>query len=255
MNASEGYVRTFVRSHVAHVEFHHPQGNALPSKLLLALSDAISDSGKDPGTRVLVLRSSGEKTFCAGASFDELDSITDLESGKRFFMGFARVINAMRTCPKLIIGRVQGKCVGGGVGLASAVDHCLATDTAGVRLSELAIGIGPFVIGPAVERKIGSSAFSRLAIDAGNWQDAQWAMQQGLYAKTFPTLEALDEAVEDLATTLAGYNPEAMSELKRILWRGTDDWDRLLEERAGISGRLAISEFTRNAMNAFKKRT
>jgi methylglutaconyl-CoA hydratase len=206
----------------------------------------------DSETVVIVLRSEGEKAFCAGASFDELIAIQDLEGGTRFFSGFAHVINAMRKSSKLIIGRVQNKAVGGGVGVASSVDYCFATTKASVKLSELAVGIGPFVVGPAVQRKMGLSAMSQLAINATEWQSAQWAKEKGLYAEVFETEEAMDAAIDALAQKLVNSNPEAMAELKNIFWQGTENWDELLVERAGISGRLVLSDFTRNAISKFK---
>jgi methylglutaconyl-CoA hydratase len=237
---------------VCTVEFGHPASNSLPGAVLRKLATSITEAGRDDRTKVIVLRSGGDRAFCAGASFDELVSIEDEAQGLTFFSGFALVINAMRTCPKLIIGRVQGKAVGGGVGLASAVDYCLATSHASVKLSELAVGIGPFVVGPAVERKIGTSAMSQLAIDATEWRSAEWAEQRGLYAAVLPDAAALDAAVEALALRLAGSNPEAMAELKRVFWSGTDHWDELLAERAAISGRLVLSDFTRQAIARFK---
>jgi methylglutaconyl-CoA hydratase len=239
---------------IATIEFGHPMSNSLPGKILQLLADTITQLGKDDAVKVIVLRSAGEKAFCAGASFDELISIQDLETGKKFFSGFANVINACRKCPKFIIGRVQGKAVGGGVGVASAVDYCLATKNAEVKLSELAVGIGPFVVGPAVERKIGVSGMSQLAIDATSWRSADWAQQHGLYAGVFETTEAMDAEIETLAVKLAGSNPEAMSMLKATFWAGTDHWDTLLTERAGMSGQLVLSDFTVNAINAFKKK-
>ena len=239
---------------IATVEFGHPLSNSLPGKILHKLADTITEMGKNDAVKVIILKSAGEKAFCAGASFDELISIQDLEVGTTFFSGFANVINASRKCPKLIIGRVQGKAVGGGVGMASAVDYCLATKYAEVKLSELAVGIGPFVVGPAVERKIGTSAMSQLAIDATSWQSAEWAMNKGLYASVFDTTEAMDEAIDKLANTLAESNPEAMAMLKTIFWQGTENWDSLLAERAGMSGKLVLSDFTVNAIQKFKKK-
>lgn len=253
MDESKGYVRVSKEGSVATIEFHHPQGNSLPGELLRSLAETIRQVGDDREAKVVVLRSAGERTFCAGASFDELRSIRDEDTGKLFFMGFAQVINAMRKCPKFIIGRIQGRCVGGGVGLASATDYCMAVEGASVKLSELAVGIGPFVVGPAVERKVGKSAFSELAIDAGRWRDASWARSKGLFNELFSDAATLDDALSERAGTLAKSNPEAMAELKRIFWQGTDDWDVLLEERAGISGRLVLSEFTRNALEEFGK--
>ena len=203
---------------------------------------------------MIVLKSSGEKAFCAGASFDELISIKDLETGLHFFSGFASVINACRKAPKFIIGRVQGKAVGGGVGMASAVDYCLATKYADVKLSELAVGIGPFVVGPAVERKIGLSAMSELAINATEWRTAEWAKHKGLYTDVFETAEEMDAEIEKLAVKLAKSNPEAMAMLKSVFWQGTEHWDTLLVDRAGMSGKLVLSDFTVNAINAFKQK-
>lgn len=250
---ADGYVNASTAdSGVCTIEFGHPASNSLPGYLLRELADTITQAGHDSETKVIVLRSGGDRAFCAGASFDELVAIEDETQGLGFFSGFALVINAMRTCPKLIIGRVQGKAVGGGVGLASAVDYCLATKHAFVKLSELAVGIGPFVVGPAVERKIGVSAMSQLAIDAAEWRSAEWAEQRGLYAAVLPDATALDAAVDALARRLATSNPEAMAELKRVFWAGTDHWDALLAERAAISGRLVLSDFTRNAIAQFK---
>lgn len=237
---------------IATVVFHHPLSNSLPGRVLKKLADTITDLGNNDEAKVIVLKSEGGRAFCAGASFDELISIKDLDTGKKFFMGFANVINACRKCPKLIIGRVQGKTVGGGVGLASAVDYCYATKFSAIKLSELAIGIGPFVVGPAVERKVGTSAMSQLAINATEWQSAEWAKEKGLYAELFDSVEEMDNAVEALADQLSKSNPEAMKLLKGIFWEGTNDWDALLESRAAMSGELVLSDFTINAINKFK---
>lgn len=234
------------------ITFGHPMSNSLPGKILRKLAETISELGENDAVKVILLRSSGERAFCAGASFDELISIEDLETGHHFFSGFALVINACRKCPKLIIGRVQGKAVGGGVGLASSVDYCFATNRAEVKLSELAVGIGPFVVGPAVERKIGLAAMSELAINASEWRSAEWAKEKGLYTNTYEDAETMDRAIDQLIQQLLQSNPEAMMELKRIFWQGTENWDQLLMERASISGRLVLSDFTRNAISAFK---
>ncbi len=251
----QGHVEYSVdASGIATLEFGHPLSNSLPGKILQKLADTITDLGAREEVKVIVLRSSGDRAFCAGASFDELISIEDFETGKKFFSGFASVINACRKCPKLIIGRVHGKAVGGGVGVASAVDYCYATQYADVKLSELAVGIGPFVVGPAVERKIGTSAMSQLAINATEWRSAQWARENGLYAELHNSVEEMDERIRELVTKLAGSNPEAMRLLKTSFWEGTEDWDELLLERAAMSGKLVLSDFTVNAINAFKKK-
>jgi methylglutaconyl-CoA hydratase len=236
---------------VATINFYHPAQNSLPAALLGQLTHQIELAGNNSQTRVIVLKSGGERTFCAGASFDEILQIKDKEAGAIFFSGFARVINACRKSPKIIIARVQGKAVGGGVGLAAAADYCMATEAAAIKLSELAIGIGPFVISPAVIRKVGLPAFSQLTIRASDFQPAQWAKDKGLYNEVYADITSLDEAVNTLAEKLASYHPEALAGLKQILWEGTDDWDNVLNERAAISGELVLSEFTQQALQRF----
>ena len=248
----EGYVKsTILKKRLLEIEFFHPKHNSLPSNLLKELADTITAAGTNDDIQVIILKSGGNRTFCAGASFDELISIEDFPTGKRFFMGFANVINACRKCPKLIIGRVQGKSVGGGVGVSSAVDYCLASKYAAVKLSELNVGIGPFVVGPAVERKIGLSAMSQLTINANTFQSASWAKDKGLYADVFETVEELDEAVLKLADYLLSTNPEAQSLLKGVFWENSKHWDELLESRAEVSGKLVLSDFTKQALARF----
>jgi methylglutaconyl-CoA hydratase len=248
----QGHVSLHVEGGIGTITFFHPAHNSMPGKLLAELTDTITKAGQNAEIKVIVLQSEGEKTFCAGASFDELISIKDTETGHRFFMGFANVINACRKCPKLIIGRVQGKAIGGGVGIASATDYCYAVKSASAKLSELAVGIGPFVVGPAVQRKVGLSAFSQMAINATKFFDADWAREKGLYAEVFDTVDQMDTAIGELAATLSNSSPEAMSDLKKVCWEGCENWDELLSIRAGISGRLVLTDFTVNAINKFK---
>ena len=250
----EAYVKITTENSVGTIEFFHPQSNSLPGHILAELASTISNAGEDENIKVIVLKSAGERTFCAGASFDELVAIDTPENGTKFFSGFANVINAARKCPKFIIGRVQGKAVGGGVGMASATDYCFATKFASAKLSELAIGIGPFVVGPAVERKLGTSAFSAMTINATKWFDASWAREKGLYTEVFDSVDEMDAEIEKLATTISNSNPEAMEALKKVMWQGTDHWDTLLIERAVSSGTLVLSDFTRNAISKFKKK-
>ncbi len=250
----KGTVEISINNEIGTITFGHPQSNSLPGALLQLLANTITDLSKEASVKVIILQSLGDKTFCAGASFDELVAISDLETGKTFFSGFANVINACRKSSKLIIGRIQGKAVGGGVGIASAVDYCFATTNAAIKLSELAVGIGPFVVGPAVQRKIGLSAMSELAINATSWRSAEWAMQKGLYNEIFETTSEMDSAIQSLAHKLSNSNPAAMQELKQVFWEGTEDWDSLLVSRASISGKLVLSDFTREAISTFKSR-
>jgi len=249
----QGHIKCDISDKVATIEFFHPAHNSLPSKLLAELSDTILNCGKDENVLLIVLKSAGERTFCAGASFDELVSIENEVEGKKFFLGFANVINAIRTCGKIVIGRVQGKAVGGGVGLASATDYCMATKYASVKLSELAVGIGPFVIGPAVQRKIGLASFSHLAINATEWQTAEWAKSKGLFQEVFESTEQLDAYLESFISTLKTMNPIALDGLKKIFWEGTDNWNNLLETRAETSGKLVLSDFSKKTIKGFLK--
>lgn len=252
MTTQLGSVSSQTDRGICTITFEHPSHNSLPGYLLAELAGTIHAAGEDDAVEVIVLKSGGDRTFCAGASFDELIQIEDETTGKHFFMGFANVINACRTCPKLIIGRVQGKAVGGGVGLASAVDICYGTKYSAIKLSELAVGIGPFVVGPAVQRKLGLSAFSQLSIDARTWQNAYWAKDKGLYAAVFDNVKEMDEAIEKLCQDLIDSNPAARSALKAVFWEGTSDWGTLLERRAETSGKLILSPFSKQAIEKFK---
>lgn len=248
----QAYVKSTVENGVGRIEFFHPQSNAMPGEQLSKLAKEIKLLGEDPAVKVIVLQSAGERAFCAGASFDELISIADEQTGLVFFSGFAEVINAMRQVPKFVLVRVQGKAVGGGVGIAAAGDYTVATEAAAIKLSELAVGIGPFVVGPAVERKVGLSAFSQLTINATAFKSATWAEAKGLYASVHPTIEEMDQALDALIVQLIQSSPEAMKHIKEIFWQGTEDWDRKLTDRAGISGKLVLSDFTREAIARFK---
>lgn len=248
-----GSLYTSVSNEVATIEFGHPASNSFPAELLERLTSEFYKLGENEAVKVIVLCSEGERAFCAGASFDELVAVTNLEEGKAFFSGFANVINAMRKCGRLVIGRIQGKAVGGGVGLAAACDYVLALEAASVKLSEFTIGIGPFVIAPAVARKIGEGSLAELTLAADEWKSAYWAKEKGLYAKVFESVADLDNEVAVLSRKLASYNPEALLQMKETLWEGTGHWDTLLEKKAEISGRLVLSEFTKNALKKFKK--
>jgi methylglutaconyl-CoA hydratase len=248
----EGYVRTEEHGRILTIEFFHPQSNSLPASLIEELTKEIHSAGHNEDIRVIILSSGGDRVFCAGASFDELAAIQTKDQGTSFFSGFAHVINAMRKCPQFIIARIQGKCVGGGVGIAAAADYAIAMESAEIKLTELALGFGPFVVGPAIERKIGISAFSQLMIDAGLWRSADWARKKGLFAELHSSVEAMDESIRRLAQTLANGNPEAMRELKRINWHGTENWDHLLLERAALSGKFVISPVARQAIQKMR---
>lgn len=249
----DGWVKSEIKNKVCEITFFHPKGNSLPGILLAHLIDAIEKADSDQNANIILLQSEGEKTFCAGASFDELLGIKDEKSGKKFFMGFAGVLNAMRECSKFIFARVQGKAVGGGVGLISAADYTFAVKDAAIKLSELALGIGPFVIGPAVTRKIGSTAFAELTLNY-DWHKSEWALQKGLYNQIFDSTDEMDEAIKLMSEKLSEANPDAVKELKKLFWEGTEDWKELLKRKAEMSGRLVLSEHTKKYIEKFKKR-
>lgn len=248
-----GSLYTSINGKIATIEFGHPASNSFVAELLDRLAKEFQKLSNNNTVTVIILKSEGEKAFCAGASFDELMAVSNLEEGKVFFSGFANVINAMRTCKKVIVGRVQGKTVGGGVGLVSACDYVFASENASIKLSELAIGIAPLVIAPAVERKIGVASLSELSLSPTEWKNAYWAKEKGLFSKVFDNIRDLDHELELFAEKLSSYNPEGLKDWKKVLWKGTDDWGTLLIERAALSGKLALSEFTRNALAKFKK--
>ena len=248
-----GTIETIINGNIATLLFFHPSSNSFPSTLLQQLTDEINALSKNDSVSIIILKSAGTGAFCAGASFDELLSVSNYEEGSRFFSGFANVINAMRKCPKLIIGRIHGKAVGGGVGLASACDYSFATTKSEIKLSEIAIGIGPFVIEPAVSRKIGKMAMSEMTLNPTAWKTSKWAFEKGLFSEVFENIEDLDIRLEEYTNELSSYNPDALLEMKKVLWEGTSYWDSLLYERAAISGRLVLSDFTKNALEKFKK--
>lgn len=249
----EAQITTTIQNNIATISFFHPSGNSFPSSQLEQLTQELNSVGQSDEVTIIILKSEGTGAFCAGASFDELLAVSNLEEGSKFFSGFANVINAMRTCPKLIIGRAHGKVVGGGVGLLAACDYVFAHDKASIKLSELAIGIGPFVIEPAVSRKIGKTAMAEMTLEPTAWKNANWALEKGLFSKVFSSVEDLDGNLATFTKQLASYNPDALVEMKKVLWEGTENWESLLIERASISGKLVLSDFTRNALLQFKK--
>lgn len=252
-NRENGSLYTNIVNGIATVEFGHPASNSFPGVLLERLQKEFDKLSEDDEVQLIILKSEGEKAFCAGASFDELLAVENMQQGKVFFSGFANVINAMRSCKKLIIGRIHGKTVGGGVGLAAACDYCFATEQASIKLSELSIGIGPFVIAPAIERKMGVAALAELTLAAQEWKNAYWAQEKGLYARIFEDIAEMDKELQFFSEKLASYNPAALYEMKKVLWEKTSNWESLLQERAAISGELVLSDFTRKALNKFKK--
>ena len=251
---SDAYVNYEIENGVATIEFFHPKGNSFPTFQLEKLIQTIDELGQNKEAKVIVLKSDGEKVFCAGASFDELLVIEDFETGKKFFSGFANLILAMRNCPKFIIGCVEGKVVGGGVGIVAACDYALAMDNASIRLSELSIGIGPFVIEPAISRKIGVNAFSELTLNPKEWVSAEWCKDNGFYNKVFKTKEELKAATQEFSEQLSKYSPEAMQNLKSIFWENAANWDEIMPQRAAMSGKLVLSEFTKETLNKFKSK-
>ncbi|WP_367772390.1 enoyl-CoA hydratase/isomerase family protein [Flavobacterium sp. WC2421] len=251
---SNGSLSTKIENKIATVQFGHPASNSFPRQLLDSLTQELNNLSENSAVSVIVLKSVGTGAFCAGASFDELLAVSNQEEGVHFFSGFAHLINAMRTCSKIIVGRIHGKAVGGGVGIAAACDYAFATADASIKLSELAIGIGPFVIEPAVSRKIGKTAMTQMTLAAHEWKTADWALEKGLYAKLAQDQVELDIDIDHFTSKLASYNPEALIEMKKIIWEGTQDWDTLLLERAAITGQLVLSNYAKNALEQFKKK-
>lgn len=249
-----GEISTIISHKIATITFGNSAGNSFPTSLLQELTSVFNNLSLDKNVNVIVLQSHGDKVFCSGASFDELLVIDNFEQGKSFFMGFANLLNAMRHCSKIIVGRIHGKAIGGGVGIAAACDYIFATSAANIKLSELAIGIGPFVIEPAVSRKIGLGATTALALDATNWKTPQWAFEKGLFSEIFENSISMDLAIKKFTTQLSSYNSDALTELKKVFWQNTAHWDVLLPERAAISGQLILSDFSKQALQNLKSK-
>lgn len=246
------YVKGELHAHIYSIEWYHPQGNSLTSSMLAAMLHEVSYAAHNHDIQVILLRAAGT-AFCGGASLSEMLNIKTEKQGIAFFSGVANLLLAMRRCPKFIVARVHGKCVGGGLGIAAAADYAIAVEEAEIKLSELSIGIGPFVVGPAIERKTGLSSFSQLAIDAGNWRNADWARRKGIYAELHPNTGSMEESIARLTNSLSHYSPEAMAEVKKMIWNNTQHWEQLLTERAAISGRLIMSAGAKKFLDKFRE--
>lgn len=250
---NSGYVNLTIENKIATISFFHPKSNSLPSKLLKLLIEKIYEVSENEKVNLVLLKSEGDKAFCAGASFDELINIDNFEDGKEFFMGFARLINAIRQCKKIVIGRIHGKVVGGGVGLVAACDYTFAHESASLRLSELALGLGPFVVGPPIERKVGKEIFVEMSLDC-KWRSAAWGLNHGFYNHVYNSIDELDKNISVFVDELREKSAKALTNLKKIYWEGTEHWDKLLEERAESSGRLVLSDYTKNFIHEFKSK-
>ncbi len=244
----EAYVKNYCEGNIGFLEFGNPAGNSLPSPLLKAFKAGLIALEKDSNVRVIVIQSFGDRAFCGGASLAEMKTLQTLEEATAFFMGIADLINTLRSLSKFVIGRVHGKVVGGGVGLVAACDYVLANRTAQIKLSELSIGIGPYVIEPVVSRKIGGTAFAQLSLDAHQWKSATWAEDKGLYNALFETQVELDLAVKTNAERFASYPEKAVKTLRKLHWKETEHWDKLLPKNAAITGELALQEATQNIL-------
>ena len=246
------FVTSQIKNQISEITFGTPKSNSLPSEILEKLAQTILTEGAKPEVKAILLKSAGEKAFCAGASFDELLEINDLEASKKFFGGFAKVLNAMRTCGKIVVVRVQGKTTGGGVGIACAADYCFATKEASLALPELNLGIGPFVIGPYVERKIGKSQFTAMAIDA-DFRSANWAEQHNIYQSVSPTIAEMDSEIVQFLEKLASRSSDALALIKKVSWEGTEHFSELMPERILMSASLLLENSTKANIEKIKQ--
>lgn len=249
-----GSLYTKIENQIATIEFGHPNANSFPLELLERLAKEFDLLSDNESVSLIILKSEGDKAFCAGASFDELLAIENEAEGVRFFQGFANLFLAIRRCKKLIVGRVQGKTVGGGVGLVAALDYVFAVEAASIKLSELSLGIGPFVIAPVILRKAGQATLNELFMAPDQWKNAYWAQQKGLFARVFENAKEMDEAISHFAERLLQSNPEALSHMKRITWQHTEHWEQELLDNAVISGKLVLSQQTKSMLEKFKNK-
>ncbi|MDH6252173.1 methylglutaconyl-CoA hydratase [Chryseobacterium sp. H1D6B] len=247
------FVVSEVKNNIAEITFGTPKSNSLPGAILEKLAQTILDEGAKEEVKAILVKSEGEKAFCAGASFDELLAIEELEASTKFFGGFAKVLNAMRNCGKIVVVRVQGKTTGGGVGIACGADYCFAVKDAALALTEVNLGIGPFVIGPYVERKIGKSQFSAMAIDA-DFRSAAWAEQHNVYHSVSENISEMDMALEKFLQTLASRSIEALSLIKKVSWEGTDHFNELMPARIHMSASLILEDSAKKNIESIKER-
>lgn len=249
----EAFVTTIVENHIAKITFGTPKSNSLPGEILEKLASTLLEEGAKNEVKAILLQSAGEKAFCAGASFDELLEINDLETSKIFFGGFAKVLNSMRNCKKIVVVRVQGKTTGGGVGIACGADYCFATQEAALALTEINLGIGPFVIGPYVERKIGKSQFTAMAIDA-EFRSALWAKEHSIYHSVSESIEEMDLQLSDFLNKLSTRSDEALSLIKKVSWEGTEHFDQLSPERIVMSASLILEKSAKERIESIKEK-
>lgn len=247
------FVRAELKNSVAEITFGTSKSNSLPGAILEKLAKTILEEGGKKEVKAILLKSEGEKAFCAGASFDELLEIAELETSKKFFGGFAKVLNAMRNCGKIVVVRVQGKTTGGGVGIACGADYCFATKHSALALTELNLGIGPFVIGPYVERKIGKSQFAAMAIDA-DFRSATWAEQHNIYHSVSDSIQEMDEKLDEFLLTLAGRSADALALIKKVSWEGTDHFYDLMPARIHMSASLILEDYAKENICKIKER-
>ncbi len=246
------FVTSEIRNSISEITFGTPKSNSLPGEILEKLAQTILIEGKKEEVKAILLKSEGEKVFCAGASFDELLEIDELEASKKFFGGFAKVLNAMRSCGKIVVVRVQGKTTGGGVGIACGADYCFATKNAALALTEINLGIGPFVIGPYVERKIGKSQFSAMAIDA-DFRSAEWAEQHNIYHSVSETIAEMELKLGIFLDKLSARSDEALALIKKVSWEGTEHFEELMPERIHMSASLILEDSAKENIQKIKE--
>lgn len=247
------FVISEIKNNIAEITFGTPKSNSLPGAILEKLAQTILEEGVKKEVKAILIKSAGEKAFCAGASFDELLAIDELETSKKFFGGFAKVLNAMRNCGKIVVVRVQGKTTGGGVGIACGADYCFATKDAALALTEINLGIGPFVIGPYVERKIGKSQFSAMAIDA-EFRSAEWAEEHNIYHSVSENIAEMDIKLDDFLQKLSTRSDDALALIKKVSWEGTDYFNMLMPDRIHMSASLILEDSAKKNIEAIKER-
>ena len=250
---NNGFVTSEIKNNISEITFGTPKSNSLPGEILELLAKTILESGEDQNVKAILLKSEGEKAFCAGASFDELLEIEELEKSKIFFGGFAKVLNAIRSCGKLVIARVQGKTTGGGVGIACAADYCFATKDAAMALTELNLGIGPFVIGPYVERKLGKSAYAAMSIDA-DFRSADWCEKHDVYHSVSENIQMMDEEIDKFLEKLSTRSSDALALIKKVSWEGTEHFEQLMPERILMSASLILEDSAKENIGKIKER-
>ena len=203
--------------HIVRVTLRRPEvRNAFNARLIADLTRAFDEIARSPDVRAVVLAAEGA-AFCAGADLNWMQSMASFTWDENFADGqaLAHMLHTLYTCPVPVVGRVQGDCYGGGVGLAAVCDVVVAAEGVQFCLSEAKLGLVPATISPYVIRALGAQAARRYFVTAERFS-AQRAQALGWVAEVCPA-EQLDVQVEAIVKAIVANGPVATRRCKRLV--------------------------------------